>query len=340
MKKHKLPGISAAGGYRIFGMLLTDVFFAFLVYLVNPRAFGVTLAVILLFSCAMLAAVFVLERRKEKKRLALAWDYLERQDEDHLARLLAGTPKLWHPWVTALDDVLKSQASRLEDARYELTDYQEFIQQWTHEVKTPLSLSELVLSNHGDEMSPYVYGRLRHVQHQVRSDVDRILYYAWLKSDHMDYKFENVRLWDVISQICDNFSDMIQERQIVVKAGGEDVSVTTDRRILLFMLSQLMSNGLKYTPANDGTVDIRTWETENNGQREVHLEMADNGPGVPPQDLPFIFDKGFCGSSPDRKNSTGMGLYLVKKYARLMAVDIYTRDVVPHGFGIEMVWKV
>ncbi len=331
--------ISTVGVYRLLTMVLTDVFFAFLVYIVNPGAFQVTVAVILLFSVVMGAAVYGLERRRERQVLRLAWDYLKAQDEDHLARLLGEAPALWRPWFEALGEELKHQYADLESARYELSDYQEFIEQWTHEIKTPLSLSELVLSNHGNEMSAYVYGRLCHVQHQVKADVDRILYYARLKSDHMDYTFEKVCLSQTVAEVQDNFSDMIRERELCVQAGGEDVRVMTDRRILIFMLSQILSNAVKYAPPQDGVIRIRTWETQNKGQKEIHLEIGDNGPGVHPEDLPFIFDRGFCGGSPDRKNSTGMGLYLVKKYARLMAVGIYTRQVAPHGFAIELVWK-
>ncbi len=331
--------LSTAGIYRLLCIVLTDVFFAFLVYVVNPGAFRVTVAVILLFTVFMGIAVYVLEQRRERQVLRLARDYLKSQDEDHLARLLGEVPALWRPWFEALGEELKHQYADLESARYELSDYQEFIEQWAHEIKTPLSLSELVLSNHGDEMPAYVYGRLCHVQHQVKADVDRILYYARLKSEHMDYVFEKVRLAQAVAEVRDNFSDMIRERELCVQAGGEDVSVMTDRRILIFMLSQILSNAVKYAPPQDGVIRMGTWETQNEGQKEIHLEIADNGPGVPPEDLPFIFDKGFCGGSPDRKNSTGMGLYLVKKYARIMAVDIYTRQVTPHGFAIELVWK-
>ena len=321
-------------------MALTDVFFSFLVYIASPKTFGVMTAVIVLFSAAVLTVLYLLEQSSEKKRLFRAWNYLEKKDEDSLERFRAVMPGGWPLWCRALADELSRQQSAIEDGQYELKDYEEFIEQWTHEIKTPLSLTELVLSNHSDEMSPYVLGRLRHVQYQIRSDVDRILYYARSKADHMDYRFETVSLSEALLEVTKNFSGMIQERGLAVNAGGEDVSVMTDRRILLFILSQILSNAVKYAPAQGGVIDIRTWETVENDEKSVHLKISDNGPGVPPQDLPFIFDKGFCGSSPDRQHSTGMGLYLVKKYAALMAMDIRTIDVQPHGFGIELIWKL
>ena len=70
--------------------------------------------------------------------------------------------------------------------------------------------------------------------------------------------------------------------------------------------------------------------------------MHDNGNGVPAEDLPFIFDKGFTGYHPDRQKATGMGLYLVRKYASALNIDVRTETSLLNrfGFGIELVFPV
>ncbi len=73
---------------------------------------------------------------------------------------------------------------------------------------------------------------------------------------------------------------------------------------------------------------------------EIHLVVYNNGDGVPPEDVPFIFDKGFTGNYPNRQRATGMGLYLVRKYAEKLCVKVRLDSDIPYerGFGIELVF--
>ncbi len=70
------------------------------------------------------------------------------------------------------------------------------------------------------------------------------------------------------------------------------------------------------------------------------MTVRDNGKGTSPEDLPFLFDKGFTGSRPKRQKATGMGLYLVKKYAEQLgiAVEIEPGSDCGKGFGIQLIF--
>ncbi|MEW5871995.1 MAG: ATP-binding protein [Chloroflexota bacterium] len=74
------------------------------------------------------------------------------------------------------------------------------------------------------------------------------------------------------------------------------------------MLSNLISNSIKYTPEN-GQVTIRAQaESE-----QIILQVSDNGPGIPPADQPYIFDKFYRASNiPSDTPGTGLGLAIVK----------------------------
>jgi signal transduction histidine kinase len=84
------------------------------------------------------------------------------------------------------------------------------------------------------------------------------------------------------------------------------LQVISDKKVLAFMLSQLLSNAFQYAAADQGVVSIVSW-SDTRDEGKIHLAVRDNGKGVPPEDLPFLFDKGFTGSHPDRQNATGMG---------------------------------
>lgn len=69
--------------------------------------------------------------------------------------------------------------------------------------------------------------------------------------------------------------------------------------------------------------------------------IANNGPGVSPEDLPFIFDKGFTGSNPGRQKASGLGLYFVREYARRLAIEIKLPEPeLKTSFAIELVFPV
>ena len=143
--------------------------------------------------------------------------------------------------------------------KQEMQDYQEYIEAWTHEVKTPLSLATLVLNNHREEMSPYVYDRMAHVHHAISGNVDRILYYARLQADHVDYKFERLDLETCVRESLDEFLPIAKERGIDVKTDIASIEVISDRKVLAFMLAQIFSNALKYADQESGRVSVAGW---------------------------------------------------------------------------------
>lgn len=327
-------------------LLLTDVFFTFLVWLANPAALKSLALIILLFMVMSAALGFLIDRGKRRARLKALEHFLERQGEYEEQELLAVTDRAWHAAMEEAFSLLKRERQQNCEKQQELLSYQEFIEAWTHEIKTPLSLSELVLANHREEMSGYVYRRMQHVQRMVGMDVERVLYYARLFAEHVDYKFERIFLPECVEEELAKFDGIAEEKSVTVQTDLSPVFIVSDRRVLLFMLSQIFSNAFKYTR---GIVEITVWEDEGEekggketGKGKIHLAVRDNGEGAPEEDIPFLFDKGFTGSHPNRQNATGMGLYFVKKYAQILAVDVRVEERKDSGggFGIELVFPV
>lgn len=318
-------------------LVFSDFFFIFLVWIANQRALPYMTAVILLFTMLVMIAGVVGERRNTRIQIEALEQYLLCQDERSESELLSMTDSSWHPSIQSLSRLLGEQSAAITDAHIQLKNYQDFIEEWTHEIKTPLSLSALLLDNHKNEMSPYVYQRMQHVQHTVYSDVNRILYYARLQADHVDYQFETIYLPDCIEECLREFQEIAEEKQVLIQLRLPPLWIVCDKKVFLFMLSQLLNNAFQYTAASEGIVRITGWnDDQENGM--IHLMIQDNGDGVPPEDLPFIFDKGFTGSRPDRQHATGMGLYLVKKYAEQMSVQVTveSESSCGNGFGIQM----
>ena len=291
---------------------------------------------LLLFTVFAMAAGLAAELRRRRKDEAALLNFLEIADDQTRGALEErfGNSEA----VRALCTRFLSEQSLANEKTVGLSEYREYIEEWVHEVKMPLSLLTLVCNNHRDEISPYVYARLNYIQHQLNEDAERILYYARLQADHSDLRFTQFRLDECVNDVLVEYRLLIEEKKIMPDLNLLSLTVVSDRKTLGFMLSQLFSNAVKYTDNSNGRLFV---SMRQDGDK-IHLGIYNNGEGVPPEDLPFIFDKGFTGSHPNRQKATGMGLYLVRKYAEKLCVEVRSVSCIPFesGFGIELVFAL
>lgn len=315
-------------------LLTTDMVFIFTTWLIRPRAVMYMSLFFSLFTVLVLGIGFWAELVRQKKDEAALSRFLEMPDEQTKENLLQQFDN--SEAVRRLCNRFFADLSLLNEKTAELKEYREYIEAWVHEAKTPLSLSTLVLNNHRDEISPYVYARLNYIQHQLNEDVERILYYARLQTEHPDVRFTQFRLDDCVMEVLDEYHGLTEEKHILLTLDLKPMTVASDRKIVSFMVSQIVGNAVKYADGTEGKISAVIYGDEN----EVHLGIYNNGEGVPPEDAPFVFDKGFTGSHPNRQKATGMGLYLVHKYAEKLCVRTRLDDRIPYdkGFGIEFIF--
>lgn len=325
-------------GHWLILFLITDLTFMMLAWLLRPDAMQSIGLFILLFTAIFLGIGWVLQRRKQQRRIRAVLHFLDDPSGASKQSLTDALEDPWAPVIETLSARLQRQNIEINEKQLNLQNYQEYIEAWTHEIKTPLSLITLVLENHKDEISPYIFSRMEHSKRQISEDVERILYYARLQTDHVDYNFTRFQLDACAEEVVREFASLAEEKHIRLMTEWMPVAVVSDRKVLGFMISQLLSNALKYAAAENGRVLVAVWQ--NKDDQGIHLCVRDNGGGVPPEDVPFIFDKGFTGSHPDRQKATGMGLYLVKKYAEALTVEVKLEPAVSAGagFGIELIF--
>ncbi len=314
--------------------LLLDASALFAVWIIRPAAFVYLSLFLSLSSVIFLTAGIFLESRRDRKDAAALQRFLELPGERTKAELLAHFAG--NETVADLCSQVLTLQSQVNERTIDLAEYRDYIEAWVHEAKTPLSLSTMALDNHKDEIPPYLYTRLQYVQHQLNEDVERILYYARLQADHPDIRLTRFLLDECLREVLSEYEPLLEEKQISVTLELEQAEVDSDRKIVSFMLSQLLSNAVKYADPKDGKITAGICQTED----KVYLSLCNNGVRVPPEDEPFLFDKGFTGSYPNRQKATGMGLYLVRKYGQKLCVEVRLSEKLPYesGFGIELIF--
>ncbi len=316
--------------------LLTDVVFVFVTWIMRREAMKYMSLFLLLFTAFAISVGLAAELRRRRKDGAALLNFLEAPDDQTREILLEqfGNSEA----IRTLCTRFLSEQAFVNEKTVELSEYREYIEAWVHEVKTPLSLLTLVFNNHQDEISPYVYARLNYIQHQLNEDVERILYYARLQAEHSDIKFIRFRLDECVGEVLSEYHPFIDEKKILLIVDLPPLEVVSDRRIVLFILSQLFSNAVKYADSSNGRISIAMRQEGD----KIHFVIYNNGESVPTEDMPFIFDKGFTGSHPNRQKATGMGLYLVRKYAEKLCARIQPALHIPFesGFGIELIFTL
>lgn len=288
--------------------LLTDFVFIFLVYLLAEDLIIYVASFILIFTILALAYIFYREYKFQKKIKKVFGEFMEDPSFESRDKLVENLGYDWRRIIFGVYKEINGMKQEVEDKDMALSSYREFIEEWTHEIKTPLLISNLLLENHSAELSPDIKDRLRYINTSFETSIDKILFYARSDADHVDYKIKAFNIRKILDSVIEKYHPLIGEKGLVIRDRAEDFIAFTDENVLVFIISQIMDNAIKYT---DDLIEIKSLE----GDKYNYLEIRDNGSKVDDQDAPFIFEKGFTGEISYKQKPTGMGLYLVKKYA-------------------------
>ncbi|QNM04822.1 sensor histidine kinase [Qiania dongpingensis] len=282
----------------------------------------------------ILLAVLLSGYWKWKRKQKETFEKLERLDRKYLIAEILEEPdqaegRMYHQ---ILKSACKSMADEIHAARETTAAYKEYIEEWIHEIKTPITAIDLICKNHETEET----GRIREELRNVDGLVEQVLYYARSENVEKDYFIRELQLSDVVNPAVRSQRTAILEKGIRLIVEELPETVWTDEKWMTFILNQLLSNAVKYAGKKDPQISLRAEKTDGS----VRLFVEDNGCGISEKDLPRVFEKGFTGGVRGNQKATGMGLYLSKKLCgRLgLSLDIdsvqgsYTRAVI--GFPV------
>lgn len=124
----------------------------------------------------------------------------------------------------------------------------------------------------------------------------------------MKLDFEEVDLTHLIKEAVDLYSYVAENKKISVQTRlPKELYLTADRNRLRQVLSNLIDNAIKYTPSG-GRIDIEAFQKD----QQVGITVKDTGIGIPPEELPKIWDRLYRGDKSRSQRGIGLGLSLVK----------------------------
>lgn len=209
-------------------------------------------------------------------------------------------------------------------------EYREYIETWVHEIKTPLASGRLIVANNDGDAIRSLGEELT----RVEDFVEQALFYSRSNNVEKDYLVREVSLRETVNAVVRRHSRDFIEKKLQLRMEGLDRTVFTDAKWLEFILHQLVDNAVKYT-GEQGCICFSAREEA----EKVLLAVADSGVGIPAEDLPRVFDKGFTGANGRQSaRSTGMGLYLSRKLCGKLGLTLSVSSRAGDGTTAEIVF--
>ena len=216
----------------------------------------------------------------------------------------------------------------------------------SHDLRTPLTrlrgTAEMALAASADA------GRYRDALGDCVEEADRVLVMletlmdiSEAESGAMQLQREPVPLEEVVARAADLYRDVAEAKGVELHVPdptsvppGGDGGYQEGRRLVAFadrtrleqVAANLLDNAIKYTPPG-GRVDV---EVERAGANAL-LRVRDTGPGIPPAELPRIWDRLFRGDASRSERGLGLGLSLVKAVVEAHAGKVEARSELGHG---------
>ena len=212
----------------------------------------------------------------------------------------------------------KSMLEQISEVKRGRLEYKEYIEQWIHEIKTPITAMKLLCENHRTDWTKELLLELE----KTNRFTEQALYFARSEYTEKDYSVREIALAQIVHQaIADNKYLLLQSGMRLEVEEIQD-TVYSDEKWVRFILNQLIANAVKYQA---GQPVLRFSACRQ--QDQVVLMVEDNGIGISPADLPRIFEKGFTGQNGRIVHqSTGIGLYLCKRLCEKLGIGISAKS--------------
>lgn len=195
----------------------------------------------------------------------------------------------------------------------------DFMSTVTHELRTPLTsiraFSEILLADPKIALAERkkFLGIITRETERLTRLINQVLDLAKIESGRAEWRIARADVRDIVNDAVAQMSQVFKDKGVALStqlpAGAVIVAVDTDR--LLQVLLNLLSNALKFSPANQGRVDVVVRESDGTAR----VDVRDNGPGIRAEDLPFVFDKfrQFGDTLTAKPPGTGLGLHISRQ---------------------------
>lgn len=261
-----------------------------------------------------LAFEFILKYRYFRSLTLL----IDNQDENIFGSLPKSLTKEQEIFSMLLKKIEKEHQTKFDNLYLDKMENIDFMTSWVHEVKTPISVCRLIIENSDGKTLEETLDSIEDELNKIDNYVEQSLYNSKIDDFSKDYLLYDVDIKKTLNELVKRNVKSFISKRIGIDMHDVEYTVLTDKKWLLFIINQVVQNSLKYSKVG-GKIEIHCEKDK----LETRLIVKDTGVGIPSEDLPRVFNKGFTGHNGRMfSKSTGMGLYLTKKMCKKLGHDI------------------
>lgn len=262
-------------------------------------------------------------------------DNLESLDKKYLISDLMGEPTFIDGII--LKEILyyanKSMNDEIALLRNSMIEYEEYINIWVHEIKTPIATTKLIIENNKNDVTKSIDEEINKIDNYI----EQALYYAKSSYSNDDYIIKKLNLRDVVNKVIRKNSRSLIAKKIKITLENLEEIIYSDSKWIEFIINQIIINSIKYVNKDEKQILISSNKIDQN----IILKMEDNGCGISEKDINKIFDKGFTGENGRKfTKSTGIGLFLCKKLCENLGLSIKAESKIDVGTIIYIVFPI
>ncbi|MFN8302357.1 MAG: ATP-binding protein [Saprospiraceae bacterium] len=204
----------------------------------------------------------------------------------------------------------------------------------THEFRTPLTvmlgMSDQLAKDEKDEPKRNKLGLIKRSGENLLRLVNQILDLAKLESKALQLNYIQGDVLAFIRYVAESLHSLANAQNLMLRVESDRARIVMDYdpERLLQIVHNLLSNAVKFTPSG-GKVVLRADVKD----QWLHISVADSGAGIPPEELPHLFERFFQAKNQEhaKAGGTGIGLSLTRELVRAMGGEISVESTVGAG---------
>lgn len=211
-----------------------------------------------------------------------------------------------------------------------------------HDLRNPIgavvSFSELIMEDHSlltQDQIDFMNQIIHSAEHSLKM-LDDMLDVQKIDEGKFDHQLEDIELDRLCSSLCAVYMTKAEDKNITLHSNIEAPNeIRIDKSVLIQVFDNLVSNAIKYSPY--GT---RIWVDLKYHKNALQIRVKDEGPGIPPNEIPLLFQRfeKLSNRPTGGESSTGLGLSIVKD--RLESVDGSIKCNSEVGKGTEFIASI
>lgn len=207
-----------------------------------------------------------------------------------------------HLAIQALQEVHYKYRNELNQQRLQNEEQLALLSQWIHNLKVSVNVIQLA----SNSTNPQAKEDIMRENERLAHNLEQCLQMLRLADFAQDYVAKQTNLKILLEAVLKENKTLFIYESVFPKVSLTEEAIYTDEKWCKFLITQLLTNAVKYSE-NGQYITIY-----NEGKL---LYIKDTGIGIPPEDLPRIFDPFFTGQNGRHYSASGIGLFLAKQIA-------------------------